>query len=148
MALNFDQFAVEANVFMKEYTQKLHLHEDYDRAGRILSSVLHGLREVIPTEESLQLIAQFPMFLKAVYVNGWSIKNRGKVKNMTEFIDLIYEFDGKTALYDFESEEVAEDYIRKTFIMLRKYVSKGQLQDIRDGLPKDLKNIILQGVLF
>jgi uncharacterized protein (DUF2267 family) len=88
------------------------------------------------------------MFLKAVYVNGWSSRKKEKVKNMTQFIDLVRKFNGKTSVHDLESDEVAEDYIRKTFIMLRQFVSKGELEDIRTELPKDLKNIILQGVMF
>lgn len=77
MALNFTQFAAEANTFLKKYAKEMNLANNTDKAGRILSSILHALRDVITTEESLQLISQFPMFLKAVYVNGWTIqKNR------------------------------------------------------------------------
>jgi uncharacterized protein (DUF2267 family) len=148
MALNFNQFAVDANVFLDEYSKKLYLSDDKDKAARILSSILHALREIISTEESLQLIAQFPMFLKAVYVNGWTNKKRRKVKNMVDFIDLIREFNGKTSVNDLESDEVAEVYIHDTFIMLRQYVSKGELDDLRSSLPKDLKNIIAQRMMF
>ena len=136
MSLNFNQFASEANAFLKEYTEGLSLGDDREKAGRILSSILHGLREVISTEESLQLIAQFPMFLKAVYVNGWSSHKKKKVKSMTDFIDLVREFDGVTSINDFRSDEVAENYINTTFILLRKYISLGELEDIRTELPK------------
>ncbi len=148
MALNFNQFAIEANGFLKEYAQKLNLGKDTEKAGRILSSILHGLREIISFEESLQLMAQFPMFLKAVYVNGWSSKKKVRVKNMTEFIDLIRDFDGNTSIHDFESDEVAESYIHTTFIMLRKYVSLGELEDIRTELPKDLKYMVYDNIMF
>ncbi len=148
MALNFNQFAIEANSFLQEYTKKLDLGNDIDKGGRILSSILHGLREVIPWQESLQLIAQFPMFLKAVYVNGWSSGKKPKVKNLTEFIDLIREFDGKTSIHDFESDEVAERHIVNTFIELRKYVSLGELEDIRHGLPNELKSLIYHNIMI
>ncbi|TYP98946.1 uncharacterized protein (DUF2267 family) [Tenacibaculum adriaticum] len=148
MALNFNRFAAEANSFMKEYTKELNLGDDTEKAGRILSSILHGLREIISTEESLQLIAQFPMFLKAVYVNGWSSRKKPKVKNMTEFIDLVREFNGNTSIHDFESDEIAEKYIDITFILLRKYISLGELEDIRSELPKDLKGIIYNNIMF
>jgi len=149
MALNFNQFAVEANTFLKNYTKELNLDGDTEKAGRILSSILHGLREIISMEESLQLMAQFPMFLKAVYVNGWSSrKKKMKVKNMTEFIDLIREFDGNTSIYDFESDEVSESYIISTFILLRQYVSLGELEDIRTELPKDLKSMVYHNIMF
>ncbi|HSQ47074.1 MAG TPA: DUF2267 domain-containing protein [Lutibacter sp.] len=148
MALNFNQFAKEGNAFLKEFAKKINMPNDTDKAGRILSSILHGLREVITTEESLQLISQFPMFLKAVYVNKWTTRKKVRVKTMTDFIDLIRELDGVTSLNDFESEEVAENYINSTFMMLRKYVSLGELEDIRTVLPKELKSIVYQNVMF
>ena len=148
MSLNFNQFASEANQFIKEYAEKLHLEENPEKAGRILSSILHGLREIISTEESLQLIAQFPMFLKAVYVNGWSSKRKIKIKNMDEFIDLIRRFDGTTSIYDFESDDIAENYIHVTFLMLRRYVSLGELEDIRTELPRDLKSMVYDNIMF
>jgi len=91
----------------------------------------------------LQLISQFPMFLKAVYVNGWSInKTKTKVKHIPQFVDLVRSFDGLTSNNDFVSDELAEHYINTTFFALRKYVSAGELQDIRDNLSKQLKNMI------
>ncbi len=148
MALNFNKFAAEANTFLKEYTEGLSLDGDTEKAGRILSAVLHGLREVISMEESLQLIAQFPMFLKAVYVNGWTSRKSPKIKTMTDFIDLIREFDGVTSIHDFKSDEVAENYINTTFILLRKYISLGELEDIRTSLPKELKSMIYHRIMF
>ena len=148
MALNFNHFASEANAFIKKYAKELNLETDTDKAGRILSSILHGLREIIATEESLQLLAQLPMFLKAVYVNGWSSHKKTKVKNKPQFIDLIREFNGVTAWHDFETDKEAENYINKTFLLLRDYVSLGELEDIRTELPKDLKSMIFQKIII
>ena len=148
MALNFTQFANEANSFLKNYTQEMSLANDTDKAGRILSSILHALRDVISTEESLNLISQFPMFLKAVYVNGWTMKKKAKIKTMPEFIDLVRKYDGVTSIHDFESDELAENYIDTTFILLRKYISLGELEDIRTVLPKDLKSMVYQNIMF
>ena len=148
MSLKFDQFAKEGNTFLRQYAKALNLGDDLDKAGRILSSILHALREVISIEESLQLMSQLPMFLKAVYVNGWSIHKRDRIKNMTDFIDLARKFDGVTSINDFESDEVAENYIQTTFIQLRKYISLGEMEDIRTALPKDLKHIVYQDIMF
>lgn len=143
MALNFNQYAVEANGFLKEYAEQMDMSEDQDKAARILSAVLHGLREIITVEESLQLISQFPMFLKAVYVNGWaSGKTKNRVKHMSQFVELVRVTDGVTSNYDFESDEITEHYINTTFFALRKYVSSGELQDIKDNLSKNLKGMI------
>ena len=76
MALNFNQYANEGNAFLNAYTEHMGFGPDKDKAGRILSATLYALRDIIPFEESLQLIAQLPMFLKAVYVNGWTMRRR------------------------------------------------------------------------
>lgn len=150
MALNFNQYATEGNTFLKDYTMQMGLEDDRDRAGRILTATLHALRDIIPIQESLQFIAQLPMFLKAVYVNGWNIKqNKPKVKRMTEFLELVRIHDGPSADYDFKkSDEVAQEYVDTTFTYLRKYVSLGEMEDIRDGLPKDLKTMICSHIIF
>lgn len=148
MALDFNKFAAEANTFLKEYSKELNLDDDLDKAGRILSSILHGLRDVISTQESLQLIAQFPMFLKAVYVNGWTLHKKSKIKTMVEFINVVRAYDGVTAAIDFESDEIATNYIDTTFIVLRKYISLGEFEDLRSELPKDLKTMLYQNIMF
>jgi uncharacterized protein (DUF2267 family) len=148
MALNFNQFAAEANTFMKTYTKELGLAEDTKKAGRILSAILHAFRDVISMEESLQLIAQFPMFLKAVYVNGWTKHKTDKIKTMTDFIDLVRKYDGVTSVHDFESDEKAENYIDTTFILLRRYISLGEMEDLRSELPKELKSMVYSNIMF
>jgi uncharacterized protein (DUF2267 family) len=149
MSLNFNHYAQEGNAFIKVYTKKLNLANDTDRAGRILSSILHALRDIISVEESLQLISQFPMFLKAVYVNGWTTrKKQDKIKTFDDFIELVRYHSGKTALYDFENEVVAENHIKSTFMVLRQYISLGELEDIRTVLPKELKFMIYQSIMF
>ncbi len=150
MALNFKQYATEGNTFLNDYTKQLSLGKDTEKAGRILISILHALREIIPIEESLQFIAQLPMFLKAAYVNGWTIKKqKPKIKKMEQFIELVRKFDGAAAVSDFGyDDDLAERYIDVTFILLRKYVSLGELEDIRDGLPKDLRGMIYSNLMF
>ncbi|MEL6811345.1 MAG: DUF2267 domain-containing protein [Bacteroidota bacterium] len=149
MALNFNQYATEGNTFLKEYAKEIDLSENREKAGRILSAVLHGLRSMISYEESLQLLAQLPMFLKAVYVNGWSSKTpKNKARNMEEFIELIRTLAGHTGDFDFSSNERAEAYIHATFLMLRTYVSEGEMSDIRDELPKKLKGLIFERIFF
>jgi uncharacterized protein (DUF2267 family) len=150
MALNFNQYATEGNTFLKGYAKHLGLGKDTEKAGRIVTSILHGLREIIPVEESLQFIAQLPMFLKAAYVNGWTIKKKKpKIKHMEEFVELVKEFDGAAAINDYGYEnDLAEKYIDLTFMYLRKYVSLGEMEDIRDGLPKNLKSMIYSNIMF
>ena len=149
MALNFNQYATEANTFLKEYARELEMENDPEKAGRILMAILHGLRYMISIEESLQFISQLPMFLKAVYVNGWTvIKKKRKIKTMEDFIFLVRSYAGVTAIHDFESDEIAEEYINNTFFLLRKYVSPGEMDDMKDALPKKLKGMLYDRLFF
>ena len=93
-------------------------------------------------------MAQFLMFFKAVYVNGWTSHKKEKIKTMTDFIDLIRQCDGVTSIHDFGSDELAENYIDTTFLLLRKYISMGELDDLRTELPKNLKSMIYQNIMF
>ena len=150
MALNFNQYATEGYTFLKDYAKEMDLGHDRDKAGRILSSVLYALRDIVSIEESLQFIAQLPMFLKAVYVNGWNLKKtKSKIKRMEEFLDLVREYDGPAAVNDFEySDEVVEQYVDSTFTFLTKHISWGEMEDIRGELPKDLKTMIRSKLIF
>lgn len=150
MALNFNKYATEGNTFLKDYAKEMNMAKDPKKAGRIFTAIMHALRDIIPPEESLQLISQLPMFLKAVYVNGWALKEKKpKIKHMAEFLDLVRTHDGTAAINDFGySDEMAERYVDTTFIYLRKYISLGEMEDIRDGLPKDLKSMIYSNLMF
>lgn len=150
MALNFNQYATEGNTFIKGYAKQMNLGTDTDKAGRIFIAIMRALRDIIPPEESFQLMAQLPMFIKGVYVHGWKLnKKKPKIKHMAEFVDLVRQHDGPAAVNDFEyNDELAERYIDTTFIYLRKYISLGEMEDIRDGLPKDLKSMIYSNLMF
>lgn len=150
MALNFNQYAMEGNTFLKAYAKEMNMRNDPDKAGRIFTAIMHSLRDIIPPEESLQFIAQLPMFLKGVFVNGWSMKKeKPKIKHMAEFLDLVRAYDWPAEVNDFEySDEVGEQYVDTTFIYLRKYISLGEMEDLRNVLPKDLKSMIYSNLMF
>ncbi|WP_372945490.1 DUF2267 domain-containing protein [Muriicola sp.] len=150
MALDFNKYAKEGNTFLKEYAREMNLGKDTEKAGRIFSAIMHALRDIITPQESLQLVAQMPMFMKAAYVNGWTLKKeKPKVKHMEEFVELVRKHDGVAAVNDFGYEDdLAERYIDITFIYLRKYISLGEMEDIRDGLPKNLKSMIYTNLMF
>jgi uncharacterized protein (DUF2267 family) len=150
MALNFNKYAAEGNTFIKDYAKEMNMENDTDKAGRIFTAIMHALRDIIPMEESLQFISQLPMFVKAVYVNGWAVKkNKPKIKKMEDFLDLVRSHDYPAATNDFEyNNEVAERYVDTTFIYLRKYISLGEMEDLRDNLPKDLKSMIYLNMMF
>lgn len=100
--MNFDKYSHKANEILNELSVKLGCPSDKDKAWRILRSVLHALRNRLTAEESLQLIAQLPMYLKALYVDGWKLrKDNYKIKHIDEFLDEVYMESTNTGYYDF-----------------------------------------------
>lgn len=150
MASNFNQYLQEGNTFAREYTHHLGFGPDTDRAMRVFSGIMHALRDIIPVNESLQLIAQFPMLIKAIYVNGWTLrKHPEKIKHMGDFLELVRKHIGVSASGDLgEEDDQAEQWVQLTFVYLRKYVSLGEMEDIRNTLPKDLKFMMYSNIMF
>lgn len=143
MALNFDKMANEGNQFIKELAGQLGYPEDTSRAGRVLRSILHALRDQLTPEESLQLLAQLPMFLKAVYVENWrSQEKKERIKSLEEFFDKIRSLDQPSAANDFASDDEIDRACSVVLMSLRKYVSLGELEDIKAILSKELKPLL------
>jgi uncharacterized protein (DUF2267 family) len=139
MAFNFEKHLSRVNEFMNVLAANLGI-EDKDSVYRILRSVLHTIRDTISLQESLQLMAQLPMFLKGVYAEKWQVKSRKtRVKHVNDFIEKVKQRHGETFLYDFGSSDGAERACRIVFRTLSDFISEGEIKDIRAGLPKDIK---------
>lgn len=62
MPFNFSQYAVKGKEFVNQLAKELGDEKETDKAKRILTATLRVLRDLLPTEESVQLLAQLPMF--------------------------------------------------------------------------------------
>ena len=143
MSLDFNRFAERGNEFLNTLARELGYPNDKPRAGRVLTSILHSLRRHLTTEESIQVLAQFPMFLKAVYVAGWSThQSQKKARNTRELFLEIRDIHGPVSQNDFPSDEHLDKAVGVVFRLLGRYVSSGEFEDLRAVLPKKLKAII------
>jgi len=140
--MDFSKYARKGNEFLEEVRLEVGNNTDIERAGRILRSVFHVLRDVISKEESLQLISQFPMALKSVYVDGWTFKKpQEHIRHMDDFLNAVVKKDSPAGYCNFKSKKEAEHAIEAVFKVLKKHVSKGEMEDIRDTLPTELKSL-------
>ncbi len=140
MALDFNKFAEKGNKFIKELAKEFGHPEDTAKAGRKLRAILHALRGCLTVQESMQLLAQLPMFLKAVYVDGWNYgRVKKKIKSEMDFMEEVRRFDFGSADFDFKEDEDIEINTLLVFQQLRKYISPGEMEDLRAVLPKELK---------
>ena len=138
--MDFSLYAQKGNKFLVEVSKEL--GEDYpaEAAGRIVRSVFRVLRDLVSMEESLQLVSQLPMPLKSVYVDGWKIhKPKERIRHLDDFITAVIKEDGSASYSDFSAKKGGVQAIEAVFKVLKKYVSEGEMEDIRAVLPKDLK---------
>ncbi len=148
MTLNFDKYAQEGNRYINDLAKELGYPEDRDRTARVLRTVLNAVRDMLPDSENLQLASQLPMFLKAVYLEGYTLRKRvEKPRQLKEFTDRVKSNSGRTSSHDFKSEEEVEKGIQTVLSSLRQYISQGEMEDIIAHMPKGIKQFISPIVL-
>ncbi|MCF8236231.1 MAG: DUF2267 domain-containing protein [Bacteroidales bacterium] len=143
MALHFDKYAQEANEFLIDFAEELGHPDQKERSGIILKAVMHTLRDRLTISESLDLLAQLPMFLKAVYVDDWKYQEKPlRLKSEREFLDHVKMLQSRYGEQQFDWEISTEDIVKTHVALLRRYVSKGEMEDIIDQMPKEIKPMI------
>jgi uncharacterized protein (DUF2267 family) len=140
MTLDFEKYAKKGNEFMHHLEDNLNT-EDRAHAGRILRSTFRVLRNHLTFEESLQLLAQLPMALKAVYVDGWSAAAHRKIKSPEEFLVEIGREEGSNAWRDFSNEDEMISAVRAVIDTLREYVSSQEIDQALGTLPAKVRQI-------
>jgi len=136
--MQFDQFAQDGNKFMSEVAAELDNGNDTDQAYRVTTVVLHALRDLITTEESVHLLAQLPMFIKPVYVNDWHLPVTQRPKTMNEFVELLRTKSGRTAEKDLGNNEMAQERAKAVLKVMKQYVDPNETEDIIGQFPVDL----------
>ncbi|MBX2893619.1 MAG: DUF2267 domain-containing protein [Saprospiraceae bacterium] len=143
MALNFNKYVQDGEQFLKEVAREINDPDNVAKAGRILRAVLHAFRNRVSPQESLQLIAQLPMLVKAVYVDGWRISDESKtLRTLGDFIEAVREEGGRGTTNDFVTDREVEHAIHAVFTVLKKHVSAGEIKDIVATLPAELRPLL------
>jgi uncharacterized protein (DUF2267 family) len=136
--MTFDQFAQEANQFIDQVAAEIGNEKDTDQAYRVTTTVLHTLRDLITTEESVHLLEQLPMFMKALYVSEWQLPVNTRAKTMQEFVEQLRIKSGPTAEEDFGDDETAINRAKGVLKILKLYVDPNETEDIISQFPVDL----------
>lgn len=137
--LNLETYSQKANQFLNETAQELGNPEDRGHAERVTMAVFHTLRDVITPEESMHLISQLPLYLKAAYAENWKISQEPKrIRTIEEFLADLREHRGRTAARDLGNDDTARQKASAVFRMLKKYVSEGEISHVKVQLPPPL----------
>jgi uncharacterized protein (DUF2267 family) len=141
--MKYEQYAHEAHKFVSEVAIELGEPENIDQADRIMTAVFHTLRDMLTPEESLHLISQLPMLVKAIYVNGWHLNKKHRLRSMDEFIESLMLQNPRAAARDFGNDEKAKERAKAVFRVIRNHISVGEVKDIIAQLPSELTELWL-----
>lgn len=142
MLFDFPKHEEHAYSFLKKVAAELKSPKDLKHASRVLTAVLHTLRDHISVTEGIQFISQLPLYIKAVYVEKWNPSKHSRVKRAKGFLKEVKINSGPSGLVDFKNIETTKEKVVAIFNVIRHYVSDGAMNDIRSQLPVEIGNLI------
>lgn len=106
-----------------------------DEALAVLRVVLHRLRDRLTLEEAADLAQQLPIIVRGIYFEGWQPhKVPHKVHTQQRFVD-------ETLLELLPRTIPAERAVRDVFALLAHHCDPGEIADVIDQLPTELKEL-------
>jgi uncharacterized protein (DUF2267 family) len=142
MNTNFDKYAQRGNEFLVRLAKNLGNEKDLDSAFRILRSTLKVLRKHFTVEESMQMMAQLPIAMKGIYVDGWKFHSKqDRIKTVEQFANEMILEEGNAAWRDFANINDCIKAISAVTLTLAAYVSPHELEEAFGTLPKELRNM-------
>lgn len=137
--MNFQNYSKTGDEIVMEVANELGIPEDKELAIRILRAVLHVIRSGLTFEESYQLMEEFPLFIKGIYVQGWNNRDQlKKIKNMTEFVRAFIHEDRPEGHHDIRTVKDGENAIRAVFIVLKRHISEYKINKLLHSFPTEL----------
>ena len=130
----FDSTIHKTNAWLGEIMARL---ESTDRhaAYHALRAVLHVLRDRLTVEEAVQFGAQLPMLVRGFYYEGWNPAGKPLKWNRHEFLSAVQD-DLRPA-----AEADAEKVTRAVLSVLTHHVSEGEVTNVKNILPKALREL-------
>ena len=104
---------------------------------KILRASLLALRNRLTQNEAIHLGDQLPMLIRGIYYEGWSpSESPSKIRDKDEFIKQVNGFLRTELPFD------TEKGVRSVFKVMRKHVTEGEIKDVQDILPSEIKPLI------
>lgn len=107
---------------------------DKQRAYRLLRATLQALRDHLTINEAVDLGAQLPQLIRGIYYEGWKPAGTPtKERSKAAFIASVQEAFKTDPMGD------AEAAVKAVFALLDERVTKGEMDEVRRSLPKQLR---------
>lgn len=128
----FDKTLETTHIWLKEIMADL--GPDRHVAWKVLSVVLHKLRDRLPLGLAAHLGCQLPLLVRGVYYDQFEPAKLPTECNSRE------QFVAEVAEWLTDTRPVDPDLaVRSVFGVLSRHVSQGQIAKVREALPRDLR---------
>ncbi|MEU4399479.1 DUF2267 domain-containing protein [Micromonospora orduensis] len=101
-----------------------------------LRTVLHLLRDRLPVNESVEFAQQLPVLVRGIYFDGW---NPSDVPIKLNRDDFLYEVRQG---FPYDVDGGPERVTQVVLDTLRRHVTQGEWQDVKETMPKDLATFL------
>lgn len=129
----FDKTIQTTNCWLNEITEVI--GPDRQLAWKVLSTVLHKLRDRLPVDVAAHLGAQLPLLVRGVYYDQFQpAKQPSSCRDLDEFVAEVQEW-----LTDVRPVN-AKDAVDAVFATLSRHVPEGQLVIVRNSLPGSIRD--------
>jgi uncharacterized protein (DUF2267 family) len=137
MAIRVEEYVLKGNEFVHHVARQMNDAGNTDHASRVIVSVLHTLRDMLTPEESIHLISQVPLYIKAAYVDGWKVNTAQQKQPVTmeAFFDQLRAQDEHIAEKYLTDDDAARKDVQAVIHVLKKYLSEGEARNILARLP-------------
>lgn len=128
----FDKTLQTTNIWLNEIMERI--GPDRHVAWKVLSTVLHKLRDRLPVELSAHLGSQLPILVRGVYYDQYEPARQPTDCNTPE------DFREEVAEWLSDIRPVDPDEaIAAVFGVLSHHISEGQIVKVRNALPKGIR---------
>lgn len=127
----FDKTLQTTNIWLKEIMMEL--GPDRQHAWKVLSVVLHKLRDRLPVEVAAHLGAQLPLLIRGVYYDQFQPARQPVTCHLDEFLDEVDEWLADARPTD------PRDAVMAVFRVLSRHIPIGEIEKVQDTLPRDIR---------
>ena len=126
----------KTQVWLNDLMVELGWENRPQKACLALRTALHALRDRLTVEEAVHLGAQLPILIRGVYYEGWKLTGKPvKERHKSEFLDHI------AAVFRDDDTVDPEKVMRSVFKVLARHISKGEIDNVKNSLPKSLQDL-------
>ena len=130
----FDRSLETTHIWLNEICNDL--EPDKQLAWKVLSTVLHKLRDCLTINLAAHLGAQLPLVIRGVYYDQFEPgKMPSEFRSREDFVAEVAHWLSDSRPVD------TEEAIRSVFRVLSRHISEGQVNKVRDALPKSLRQM-------